>query len=224
MPRTKPLVLAFCVTVSAVFLPCDTARAEDPCAEGNLKPSAAVQVNTLYLKWTGKIISPMSERLLTEFDKAKKRVKYVVLTLSSCGGSLKEAERVIAVLRSVRSTHTLQTVVDRGATCGSACVPVFLQGERRRAALTSSWLFHEVGRWTAKDKSRLTANRSLTERTFQDYFLSAGVSETWLNQLRILVQHADYWQTGQNLWESGSGVIMDPIDNHVARGTERQMF
>jgi hypothetical protein len=39
-----------------------------------------------------------------------------------------------------------------------------------------------------------------------------------------MVQHSDYWQTGQNLWESKSGIITDPIDNHVPRRTERLRY
>ena len=48
--------------------------------------------------------------------------------------------------------------------------------------------------------------------------------KAWLNQLRMRVQHSDYWQTGQNLWESKSGIITDPIDNHVPRRTERPKY
>ena len=58
----------------------------------------------------------------------------------------------------------------------------------------------------------------------EDYYVPAGVSETWLNQLRIMIQHSDYWQTGQNLWESNSWIITDPIDNLVPRRTERLKY
>ena len=58
----------------------------------------------------------------------------------------------------------------------------------------------------------------------EQYFPEAGVSEGWLNRLRVVIQHSDYWQTGENLWEEKSGVITDPLDNHVARGTEQQRF
>jgi len=39
-----------------------------------------------------------------------------------------------------------------------------------------------------------------------------------------MVQHSNYWQTGQNLWESKSGIITDPIDNHLPRATERLKY
>ena len=91
---------------------------------------------------------------------------------------------------------------------------------RRRAALTSAWLFHEVTRTNATDKTKKKVDRTRTERLFEDYYLPAGVSEAWLNQLRIMVQQSDCWQTGENLWESKSGIITDPIENHVPRRTE----
>jgi hypothetical protein len=54
--------------------------------------------------------------------------------------------------------------------------------------------------------------------------MAAGVSESWLNRVRMMVQHSDYWQTGENLWEDKSGIITDPLDNLVPRGVERQRF
>jgi hypothetical protein len=75
----------------------------------------------------------MNERIAAELAKAKSGVRSVVLVLSSCGGSLGEAERVIETLKDVKKTRFLETRVDQGDTCGSACIPVFLQGTRRRA-------------------------------------------------------------------------------------------
>src|SRR5262245_6085027 len=77
-------------------------------------------------------------------------------------------------------------MVSPGGTCGSACVLVFLAGQRRWGALTSSWLLHEVGRWTDPARTNLTTDWEKPEREFQDYFLPAGVSETWLRQSRPL--------------------------------------
>jgi hypothetical protein len=67
-------------------------------------------------------------------------------------------------------------------------------------------------------------DRAVTRRVFEQYFPEAGVSEGWLNRLRVLIQHSDYWQTGEDLWEDKSGIITDPLDNHAPRGTEQQRF
>ena len=224
MLRPTSPVFALCVYLGLALVNCHVAQAGDPCARGDLKVSPAVRSDTLHFKWTGLIGSPMSERISAEVGKAKSSVRSVVLILSSCGGDLRQAERVIDALRDVKKTRFLETRVDPGAMCGSACIPVFLQGTRRRAALTSAWLFHEVSRGRTKDRAKGIVDRAITERIFQDYFSSAGVSETWLNQLRVMVQHSDYWQTGQNLWENKSGIITDPIDNHVPRRTERLRY
>ena len=60
------------------------------------------------------------------------------------GGSVAEGERVIDVLRQIKATHQLETVVAPGDVCASMCVFIYVQGQKRLGALTSSWLFHEV--------------------------------------------------------------------------------
>jgi hypothetical protein len=217
-------VFALCVSVSLGVIDCHPARADDPCSQTALKAAVLPGTNTVQFKWIGQISSPMRDQLSTEFSKAKARARNVVLILSSCGGSVGEAENVIAVLKDIKKTHHLETRVDPGSLCASACIPIFLQGKRRRAALTSSWLFHEVTRRGAIDWTKKKVDRGRTERIFADYYQQAGVSETWLNQLRIMVQQSNYWQTGQNLWESKSGIITDPIDNHLPRRTERLRY
>jgi hypothetical protein len=166
----------------------------------------------------------MSGCILAEFEKSRATVRRVIIKLESNGGSMAAAERAIAVLKEIRRTHHLDTMVPPGGRCASACIPVFLAGERRFGALTSSWCFHEIGRWAGKERKQLTTDRTLTERIFQEYYLPAGVSATWLARLRPIIQHSDYWQTGQNLWEDKSGIITDPIGNLHARGTERQIY
>jgi hypothetical protein len=149
----------------------------------------------------------------------------VVLHLDSEGGYLTATERAIATLRKIRETHLLETVVSHGRKCWSACVPVFLAGKRRSAALTSTWLFHEVGVFAQEGGSRFkTVDRATSDRVFSDYFLAAGVSEAWLKRLYIVIPHSDYWQTGQNLWDDKSGIITHPMDNLVPRNTNRPKY
>jgi hypothetical protein len=166
----------------------------------------------------------MSKCILTEFEKSKATLDRVVLQLDSPGGGLTAAEHAIVALKVIRRAHHLYTIVAPGGRCASACIPVFLAGERRYGALTSSWLFHEVSEWADTYREQLTTNRDATERVFQEYFLPAGVSAKWLNQLRPMIQHSDYWQTGENLWKDKSGIFTHPIENLQARGTERQKY
>jgi ATP-dependent protease ClpP protease subunit len=174
-------------------------RAENTCdASLAIAPDS---VSILSMQWKGKIEGPMAACIMTAFAKVQSTptVWRVSLALNSPGGDLRAAEEVVAALKHIRKTHQLSTIVWQGATCSSACVLVFLAGERRYGALSSIWLFHEVGQWTPEKNHPLTTNRTATERLFQDYFLAAGVSEAWLSKLRPLIQHADYWQTGPEL-------------------------
>ena len=195
-----------------------------PCDRGELRASTASRPGTLYLRWTGRIGAPLYKNIALQFEKAKSQVGAVHFQISSCGGDAKEMERTVGLLRSIKKTHTLETIVDRGGLCASACVPVFLQGKRRWGALTSSWVFHEVWRWADRHRADVRVDRTVTERLFQDYFEPAGVSEKWLNHLRIMVQQSDYWQTGEDLWADKSGIITDPLDNLVPQGTESQRY
>ena len=209
-----------CVRWAGLSAP--TLRAEDSCnANLTIGPDSA---NTLSMHWKGKIEDPMAACIMTAFAKVPPSVWRVSLSLDSPGGNLPTAEEVVAALKQIRKTHQLSTTVWRGATCSSACIPVFLAGERRYGALASIWVFHEVGHWTHREDRPLTTDRIATERVFQDYFLAAGVSEAWLNRLRPLIQNADYWQTGQNLFDDKSGIITQPIENLVPRRTERQKY
>ena len=217
-----------CLPISArVFNRASPPRGEerkDGCGRGDLKSSTTARPGTLYLRWTGEIGAEFYKSIAFEFEKTKKRVRNVLLEISSCGGDRETMERTIRLLRYLKRSHTFETVVDRGEICASACVPIFLQGQRRWGALTSSWLFHEVSRWDDRRRTEESVNRTVTARLLEDYFPQAGVPEAWLNRLRMMIQHSDYWQTGENLWEDKSGIITDPLDNHVPRGTEQQRF
>jgi len=221
-------VYAICIPASPRLFSSPSRKAGEeaaaPCGQGDLRASTAAGADTLYLRWTGTISNPLYKGIALEFEKAGQGARSVLLQLSSCGGDREAMERTIGLLRYVKRTHKLQTIIDRGEICASACIPVFLQGQRRWGALTSSWLFHEVWHWADSKRKEARVNRTLTERLFQDYYLPAGVSENWLGHLRIMIQHSDYWQTGQNLWEDKSGIITDPLDNLVSRGSESQRF
>jgi hypothetical protein len=199
-----------------------------PTCEGKLvvpRSEAPTRRPKLVLAWTGTIAEPMAECIQAEFDKVRGAVSWVVLSLDSEGGYLPATDRVIATLRKIRETHHLDTMVAHGGKCWSACVPVFLTGKRRIAALASTWLFHEVGVWATEGGNRYrTVDRAASDRIFQDYFVWAGVSEAWLKRLYIVIPHSDYWQTGQNLWDDKSGIITHPLDNLVPRNTERPKY
>jgi hypothetical protein len=201
-------------TLACVSSPAFADRAE----RGELRiGTSASRPDTLVLHWAGKIAAPMAREIESAFEQRKGQVRRVVLTLASGGGSVQEGERVIAVLRRIKQTHPLQTVVGHGQMCGSMCVFVYVQGERRTAALSSTWLFHETARTDPTGKHTISLNRQLWERLIDDYWVPAGVSSEWIAKIKPLTIRSDYWQTGADLVNEDSGIVHEALGNQRPR-------
>jgi hypothetical protein len=211
MPR---YFTAFATLLCLVTAP--SARAADPCAEGELQASR--NGDALYLRWTGTVRFEMDRLIASEFDQAKNRIKGVVLSLSSCGGTTATMQRTIAVMKRIKSTHRLTTVVWRGATCASACINIFLEGSRRVAALSSLWLFHEPA-VQGYSRAGPVTNPDATNQMVKQFESIPEVSKRWLKRLRSNIKGADWWQTGNDLWQAKSGVVTDVLGNSSDRGT-----
>jgi ATP-dependent protease ClpP protease subunit len=175
------------------------------------------RIGTLVMTWQGPIAAPMANQIRDAFENRKGQATRLVLRLSSHGGSVAEGERVIEVLRQIKSTHQLDTVVSQGDVCGSMCVFIYVQGQKRFGALTSSWLFHEVSHTDPATKQTIKLDRTAWERLVDKYFRPAGVSDAWITDLKPRTIEADYWQTGADLIRSSSGIIHEPIANQTAR-------
>jgi len=185
--------------------------------EGRLRIAASDADNPIVrLSWTGPIAAPMAQQIREVYEDRKQRATRFVLTLSSEGGSVAEGERAIEVLRRIATTHALETVVSQGEKCASMCVFIYLQGQKRYGALTSSWLFHEVSRRDPISK-QTTLDRPAWERLVDKYFPAAGVPAEWIADLKQRTVESDYWQTGADLVQSNSGIIHVPLGNQRAR-------
>jgi hypothetical protein len=124
---------------------------------------------------------------------------------------------VIEVLRQIKSTHELETVVAQGDVCASMCVFIYVQGQKRFGALTSSWLFHEVSHMDPITRQTTKLDRAAWERLVDTYLRPAGVSDAWIADLKPRTVQSDYWQTGSDLIKSNSGIIHEPLANQTAR-------
>lgn len=192
------------------------ARADAP-APGRLTVEAPeANDGAITLRWTGRVASPMAAQIRNAFQSQKTRANRVVLTLHSGGGSVAEGEQVIEVLREIRKTHALETVVEQGQMCGSMCVFIYLQGQRRVAALSSLWLFHEVSHHDPNTYKITRLDRPAFERLVEKYYGAAGVSAAWTERMKPLTVASDYWQTGADLIRDSSGIV------HVALGNQRE--
>ena len=140
--------------------------------------------NTVTMIWRGKVAAPMAAQIREAFERHRSQATRIVLTIDSGGGSVAEGERTIEVLRRIRETHHLTTVVAHGQKCGSMCVFIYLQGQERVGAMTSAWLFHEI---TTKHpgSDKIVLNRPLWEQLVEKYFRPAGVSEKWIGDMKL---------------------------------------
>lgn len=227
MPVNRLAVAAVCLTT---LLPTASAWAEPPLLKGpdvSRRPvpgtlrvtSPPNLAGAVYLRWTGTIAAPMAadiERAIEAFKGDRTRF---ILSLNTGGGSVAEGERVIRLLRALRRTHRLDTLVDRGATCGSMCVPLYLQGERRYAALASTWLFHEVTRGGGRS-GQLKRVEGRYASLIERYWIPAGVSRSWINRMLDLADGHDYWQTGAQLVADQTGIITQSLGYRRKRTLE----
>jgi hypothetical protein len=97
------------------------------------------------------------------------------------------------------------------------CVFIYVQGQVRYGALTSTWLFHETSFTDPITKQITRLDRPSWERLVAKYFPPAGVSEQWIANMKPQTVKSNYWQTGADLIQSNSGIIHKPLGNRTHR-------
>jgi hypothetical protein len=172
---------------------------------------------TLEIEWSGLIVAGVADELRASVAKYGTALKRVVLFLDSAGGQVDEGDRVIAVLNEIKHGHRLATVVPHGKLCASMCIPIFLQGDDRFAARASLWIFHEASQPQANGGQR--TDMTETWRLFRRYYGSAGVSMHWLKSIAPMIKGADLWQTGGDLIDAKTGIIMHALGDTIERAT-----
>jgi ATP-dependent protease ClpP protease subunit len=181
---------------------------------GKLDVRAAPEEGTVYLRWEGKIDAPMADRVAAAFERYKGEARTFVLSLSSPGGSLDHGAIVIRLLRRIEQAHTLVTSVGAGDECASMCVPVYLQGQRRLAAPSARFMFHEVSfrDFFSEEESNApqSAKRRETDRLFGRYFDAAGVPTSWVTKMLGEISGGrEVWKSGRELVEERSNIVQE---------------
>ena len=171
----------------------------------------------LIMQWRGRIAAPMSLEISEAFERYRDRVRGIEFMLDSPGGSVREGERVIAVLQAIRKTHELHTVVAAGRSCGSMCVFIYVQGEKRLAAPASLWLFHEVSYRDPRTHKVTKLDRASWEALVDKYWVPAGVSAAWIADVKSHTFGADYWQSGESLLADKSNIITKALSDEKRR-------
>jgi hypothetical protein len=178
---------------------------------GTLDVRAVPESDTVYLNWRGKIAAPMASRIAEAYERHQNASTFV-LSLSSPGGSLGHGAEVVRLLRRISESHRLETVVEAGRRCASMCVPIYLQGERRRASEAARFMLHEVSFMEFSSKERLdvpeSATTSATDRLFERYFIPAGVPVPWIKGVRAAMAGGkDVWKTGRQLADEDARIV-----------------
>ncbi len=181
---------------------------------GKLDVRVAAEEDTIYLSWRGQIEAPMESRIAEAFESHKGEGRTFVLSLSSPGGSLDHGARVVRLLHKIGATHELETVVEAGRRCASMCVPVYLQGRRRRADEDAQFMFHEVSFRESFSKDELdvpeAAKGSSTDQLFAKYFAPAGVPDAWIRKVRSeMAGGNDIWKTARELADENAGIVQE---------------
>ena len=109
----------------------------------------------------------------------------------------RETEALIKVIAAIRRTATVNTLVRHDAECASACVAIFVQGSKRSAGGSSTWLFHGAYRHPSN-----VPNLAKTDR-FLDILRAAGVAPQFLKRL----VRDGYVTTPGKLWLSGYELV-----------------
>lgn len=159
----------------------------------------SIAADTIEIRYDGPIAYPMAENLAEIWMGLAGRYRIVVLDLNSHGGDLHHAKAVASILRDIRESVRLQTIVRLDHSCLSACVLVYMQGEDRIAGNATSWLFH--------GPRRLETNVPSPGAT-QEYISllrDAGVHASFLAMLvegGRLNNPGAYWMSGHELFET----------------------
>jgi hypothetical protein len=210
---TKSIAAGAALLVSTHVLPASAAPSHP--APGASAEAWLERSGTLIVAYKGMIVDGMAQFLEQKFQQHAEATRKVVLVIHSEGGRVDAGEHTIQVLRRIKQTHLLATVVLPGMTCASMCVPIYLQGHERHAARSSIWLFHEASKRQRNGAALL--DREETLRLFRRYFVPAGVSIDWLNAVLRSIERAELWQTGQELIRGRTGIITHAIENRQAR-------
>ena len=187
-------------------------------AVGKLKLSRSHKhPDILIMTWTGTIRPGMAKKIRKAFENYKDRFHVFEFAFNSGGGSVHEGERVIALLQLIKKTHRLYTGVRAGKKCGSMCVFLYVQGQKRYAAPASIWLFHEVSRTDKQSHRIYELDREQWERLIDKYWIPAGVNPAWIEEMKQHTFQTDYYQTGQDLLDHDSGIVHKTLSDERKR-------
>lgn len=161
------LVSGFCAGVTSLAVAMDERVLQVFTSENHV----GIASDAVGLRFTGPITESLASDLSTILFDAPGRFNHVVLELDSEGGDLAFARKAAEVLEIAGRTRELTTRVMGGATCASACVLLFMKGQKRKASGASVWVFHG-----ACGRNTNVPSLSATQQ-FIDLLVASGVNK-----------------------------------------------
>lgn len=129
------------------------------------------------------------------------------ILLNSPGGSISETRKIKEVLDTAKSRGVVVTTqVNNGDECDSNCVPLFAQGNIRKAGAVAAFMFHGVS-------TPILTN--IPEKASTEEMLAMirnGVNDVWLQKLiemQVFSIPAMFWMSGAELYNENSGLVTE---------------
>ena len=168
---------------------------------------------TVIFYWRDGIDYPMSAQLRDAYEALGPETRRIVLDLHSPGGAVAEGRVVIGLIDKMKRTHQVDTHVGPRGACLSMCVPIYLQGERRRAAASARFMFHEPRKVEVATNRRRTnpsyEAKLATHRFVRRYFERSEMNPAWLDQLTAQWEGKDIWRTARELVDEDANVVQE---------------
>ena len=207
MPKPSPLLIIMLLLIAAFI----GLRNEQRIFEARGTFSIKQTPGAVILVWTDPVEAPMADRLAAAFREWQSKTDKFVIDLNSPGGAVTEGGLVIDEINAMKRTHKVETLVRAGRQCLSMCVPIFLAGDERRAALSSRWMFHEpvaVDSITDEEVQEPDWKRRRSGRKFiEEHFVSSPMDTAWREKLSKEWVDREVWKSGNDLYAENSGII-----------------
>lgn len=175
--------------------------------------TARLEGDALVLAWRGEVHAPMAKRFEEAFAERRHETGRVIIELNSPGGDIAEGRAVIELIGRMKKTHAVETRVLANEFCLSMCVPIFLQGERRVAARSSQFMFHQpIAVDAVTDKvirQPAFVRRDDAERYYRRYFAASEMNQEWGEKLKANWDGKDIWKSGQQLVDEGANIVTE---------------
>ena len=159
--------------------------------------------DVVFMHWDGAVDPPMARALSSAWRK-EGPASALVLTLNSPGGSVDEGEDVIRWLNRLHTKTNVITHVGLDGYCASMCVPIFLAGEQRSAAASSTFVFHQA----YSGDEQLMASQ-----VFHQFLRKSAMDEAWGGRLEAAIRDdQEVWKSGRELKRERSNIVLSVHD------------